>query len=78
LAFGEDVLPPCSAPFALPVFRRRYHTLSPQRNTALVASGPKSEPAALQGTWLSKQFPASLTIRAPLVVFVLDSVSLFT
>src|SRR5216683_587430 len=66
LAFGEDVPPPYSAPFALPVFGRRYHTPSRPRNKSLrrgflnvVRPGPKKanrcsdgEPLLTESEWV--------------------------
>src|SRR5215472_9647794 len=50
-------------PFALPVFRRRYHTPSPPRNIALASSQPGRTPSGRPGSWLSKRICASLTAR---------------
>src|ERR1700737_3057673 len=49
LAFGEVVMPPCSAPPALPLFGRRYHTPLNPRNKSLRAATSNPLPVDPQG-----------------------------
>src|SRR3984893_9908493 len=43
LAFGEVVTPPCSAPPALPLIGRRYHTPLNPRNKSLLTNLSRSQ-----------------------------------